>query len=173
MNRRCRSVLATLTAIVGLGIWLRAEGQLSLQVKKAPADRSNVIVGTSTTKHYVGLLKNASKSPMLVQIIQMSGRYGGNGRFGVCYLERWNVASREWDYLPPPNVGVEPIEVKTITLRPRSMIEACSTVISQQHGRAGACYRFTLQVQAKGSPSPSVLSRSFKIDGVPPPSCGQ
>lgn len=162
MNRHCRSVIATLTATVGLCVWLRAEGKLSLQVKKAPADRSNVIVGASTTEHYIGLLTNASKSPMLVQIIQMPGRYGGNGRFGVCYLERWNVASREWDYLPAPVVGIEPVEVKTVTLKPRSVIETCSTLLSQQ---AGACYRFILQVQTKGAGSPLFLSRNFRTDG--------
>jgi len=162
LNRHCRSVFATLTAIVGLGVWLRAEGQLSLQVKKAPADRSNVIVGASTTEHYVGLLKNASQSPMLVQIIQMPGRYGGNGRFGVCYLERWNAASREWDYVPAPVVGVEPVEVKTITLKPRSVIETCSTLLSQQRGQAGACYRFILQVQTKAAVFPLVLSHVFR-----------
>ena len=156
MNHHCRSVFATLTAIVSLGVWLRAEGQLSLQVKKAPANRSNVIVGASTTEHYVGLLKNASKSPMLVQIIQMPGR------FGVCYLERWNAALREWDYVPAPVVGVEPIEVKTITLKPRTVIETCSTLLSQQRGQGGACYRFIVQVQTKATGSPLVLSRVFR-----------
>jgi hypothetical protein len=162
----------TLTALVGLGCWLRADGQLSLQVKKVPSDRSNVIVSTSATEHYVGLLKNGSKSAILVQMIQMSGRYGGNGGFGACYLERWNAASRQWDYVPAPSAGVEPIEVRTITLKPRSTIEACRIDISEQRGEPGACYRFTLQVQAKGYPSPSVLSRSFKINGLPPASCG-
>ena len=164
MNRHCRSGFATLTAFFGLCVWLRTEGQLSLQVKKAHADRSNVIVGASTTEHYIGLLKNASKSPMLVQIIQMPGRHGGNGRFGVCYLERWNSASREWDYVPAPVVGLEPVEVKTISLRPRSAIETCSTLFSQQPGQAGACYRFILQVQTKAAGSPLVLSRAFRTD---------
>jgi hypothetical protein len=102
---------------------------------------------------------------MLVQIIQMPGRHGGNGRFGVCYLERWNAASREWDYVPAPVVGVEPVEVKTVTLKPRSAIETCSTLLSQQPGQAGACYRFILQVQAKAAGSPLVLSREFRTDG--------
>lgn len=159
-------MFATLTVIVGLAVWLRAEERLSLQVKKAPADRSNLIAGATMTEHYVGLLKNSDKSPLLVQTIQMPGRYSGNGRFGICYLERWNAASREWAYVPAPVVGVESIEVKTITLKPRSAMETCSTLLSQQPGQAGACYRFTLQVQTKGLPVPTTLSRAFRI-GAP------
>ena len=163
MIRHCPSVFTTLTAVVGLCVCLRAEGQLSLQVKKTPADRNNVVVGASTTE-YIGLLKNDSKSPKLVQIIQMPGRHGGNGRFGVCYLERWNEASREWDYVPAPVADVEPVEVKTVTLKPRSAIETCSTLLSQQPGQAGACYRFILQAQTKAAGSPLLLSRAFRTD---------
>jgi hypothetical protein len=164
--------------IVGLMLCISARAQLglSLQVRKGPSHANHVIVGSPPPRSYVGLLRNTDSSPMLLQIIQMAGRPGANGRFGACYLEQWNSSLRRWDYLPQPIVATETFEVKSIVLKSGVPIQVCDALFSSKVGQPGICYRFMLQVQMRGHDAPSVLSRSFKVGGAAPsegkpPSC--
>src|SRR5437016_8047249 len=168
------SVFVAVTVFVVLIMSARAGGQLVLEVKEEPPDPYHVMIGGVPGRRYVGLLKNAGKSPVLVTIMQMRGRQIGSGRFRACYLERWNPISHHWSYTPGPVADVNTSDVTTVRMEAGSSVQACDALVSQE---AGLCYRFSLQVQAKGSLSPSVLSRSFRVgtpaDGNLPPSCGK
>ena len=162
--RRCTLVRSALLAIV---LVPKMDGQLLLRVQKVAADRTHVIVGGPPGARYVGLLTNKGTSAAFVEIIQMRGRGNGNGRFRACYLERWNSASNRWDYLEPPIAVAENVQASSVILRPNTSSPVCSSMISAQpRGQHAECYRFTLQVQTRGSNTPTTLSRAFRI-GVP------
>src|SRR5580704_2561315 len=158
-KRLGRAFVSIAVAIIGVRTTTAgAQRRLQMEVKVAPPDRSRMIIGAPTTKTYVGLLRNAGKSPVLVQIIPISGRHEGSGRFGACYLERWDATSHRWVYLPAP----ESAPVYSSALNGGDAIDVCGPPSAEELGQSGTCYRFTLQVQLKGSKSPTLLSRTFK-----------
>src|ERR1700682_2336060 len=111
-TRPGRAFVSIAVAITGvLTTTAGAQRPLQMEVKVAPPDPSRMIIGTPTTKTYVGLLRNAGKSPVLVQIITIAGRHEGSGRFGACYLERWDATSQRWVYLPAPVMSLESVPV--------------------------------------------------------------
>jgi hypothetical protein len=163
-KRLGRAFVSIAVAIIGvLTTTAGAQRRLQMEVKVAPPDPSRMIIGAPTTKTYVGLLRNAGKSPVLVQIIPISGRHKGNGRFGACYLERWDATSHRWVYLPAPVMSLESVPVYSSTLNGGDAIDVCGRPSAEELGQSGTRYRFTLQVQLKGSKSPSLLSRTFKV----------
>jgi hypothetical protein len=160
---RCAIVSATITLIAVLTAAADIQRHLRMEVKVAPPDPSRMIIGAPTAKTYVGLLRNTAKSPVLLQIIPIAGRHQGTGRFGACYLERWDATSHRWVYLPAAVMGLESVPVYSFTLNGGDAIDVCGRPSAEELGQSGACYRFTLQVQRKGSKSPSILSRTFKV----------
>ena len=163
-KRPGRAFVSIAVAIIGvLTTTAGAQRPLQMEVKVAPPDPSRMIIGAPTTKTYVGLLRNAGKSPVLVQIIPISGRHQGNGRFGACYLERWDATSHRWVYIPAAVMSLESVPVRSSTLNGGDAIDVCGRPSAEELGQSGPCYRFTLQVQLKGSTSPSILSRTFKV----------
>ena len=100
-KRQGRTPVSIALAIIGvLTTTAGAQRRLQMEAQVAPPDPSRMIFGAPTTKTYVGLLRNAGKSPVLVQIIPISGRHQGSGRFGACHLERWDVTSHRWVCIP-------------------------------------------------------------------------
>ena len=150
------SIIGVLTTTAG------AQRRLQMEVQVTPPDPSRMIIGAPTTKTYVGLLRNAGKSPVLVQFIPISERTQGSGRFGACYLERWDATSHRWVYIPAAVMSLESVPVRSSTLNGGDVIDVCGRPSAEELGRSGPCYRFTLRVQLKGSTSPSILSRTFK-----------
>ena len=73
------SLIGALTTTAG------AQRRLQMEVQVTPPDPSRMIIGAPTTKTYVGLLRNAGKSSVLVQFIPISERTQGSGGFGACY----------------------------------------------------------------------------------------
>ena len=161
--QRCAIASVTITLIAVLTAAADIQRHLRMEVKVAPPDPSRMIIGAPTTKTYVGLLRNTGKSPVLVQIIPIAGRHEGSGRFGACYLERWDATSHRWVYLPAPVMSLESVPVYSSTLNGGDAIDVCGRPSAEELGQSGTCYRFTLQVQLKGSKSPSLLSRTFKV----------
>jgi len=154
------AIIAVLTAVA------HAQRQLRVEVEAAPPDPNRVIIGAPTAKTYIGWLRNTGKSTVLVQIVPISGRYQGNGLRGPCYLERWDSTSHRWVYLTPALMSFESIPVHSFTLIGGDAVEVCGRPSALELGQQGACYRFVLQVQMKGSNSPSILSKAFRV-GVP------
>jgi hypothetical protein len=161
MGRTSMSIAVSIIAV--LVTTANAQRRLQVEIKVAPPDPSRMIIGAPATKTYVGLLRNVGKSPVLVQIIPFSGRHQGHGRFGACYLERWDATSRRWVYIPAAAMSLESVPVGSTTLNGGDAIEVCGRPSAEELGQSGPCYRFTLQVQLKGSASPSMLSRTFKV----------
>jgi hypothetical protein len=162
------AVIAVLTTTAG------AQGRLQMEVEVAPPDPSREIIGTLASKTYIGRLRSTGKSPVLVQVVPISGRYQGDGIRGACYLEKWDSSSRRWIYLPPAIMSFESASIYGFTLRGGDAAEVCGRPSALELG-PGRCYRFALQVQMKGSSSPSIISRAF-CAGVPaqrkvPPGC--
>jgi hypothetical protein len=157
----CSTVLITVVLTVGADL----QEQLRLEVEQTPNDPARKIVGSPPVRSYVGMLRNTGKSPVLVQIIPISGRDSASGRFSTCYLERWNLNLRRWDYLPAAVMGIESVPVRTFTLKAGDAIRLCDASFPGEP-ESGACYRFTLQLQMKHATSPSVISRTFKV-GTP------
>lgn len=161
-------IVAVLTATAG------AQRRLQMEVEVAPPDPSREIIGTLVANTYIGRLRNKGKSPVLVQVVPIAGRHQGNGIRGACYLEKWDSTSRRWVYLPPPIVSLESAFIYSFTLRGGDAAEVCGRPSVVELG-LGKCYRFVLQVQMKGSSSPSIISREF-CAGLPagkkvPPGC--
>jgi hypothetical protein len=165
-SMRCCAIASVTITIAVLAGATDIQSHLRMEVKAVPPDPSRIIIGAPATKTYVGLLRNAGKSPALVQIIPILGRSQGNGRFGACYLERWDATSHRWVYLPAAVMGLESVPVYSSTLNGGDAIDVCGRPLAEELGQSGACYCFTLQVQLKGSKSPSILSRTFKV-GAP------
>jgi hypothetical protein len=125
-KRLGRAFVSIAVAIIGvLPTTAGAQRRLQMEVKVAPPDPSRMIIGAPTTKTYVGLLRNAGKSPVLVQIIPISGRPQGNGRFGACYLERWDATSHRWVYIPAAVMSLESVPVRSSTLNGGDAIDVC------------------------------------------------
>jgi hypothetical protein len=163
-KRRGRAFVSIAVAIIGvLTTTVGAQRRLRMEVKVAPPDPSRMIIGAPTAKTYVGLLRNTGKSPVLVQIIPIAGRHEGSGRFGACYLERWDATSHRWVYIPAAVMSLESVPVSSSTLNGGDAIDVCGRPSAEELGQSGPCYRFILQVQLKGSTSPSILSRTFKV----------
>jgi hypothetical protein len=160
--QRCAIASVTITLIAVLTAAADIQRHLRMEVNVAPPDPSRMIIGAPATKTYVGLLRNTGKSPVLVQIIPIAGRHEGSGRFGACYLERWDATSHRWVYLPAPVMSLESAPVYSSTLNGGDAIDVCGRPSAEELGQSGTCYRFTLQVQLKGSKSPTLLSRTFK-----------
>lgn len=113
-----------------------------------PLDPNQVIVGAPSAKRYVGLLRNTGESPMLVQLIPISGRDDGSGSPSFCYLERWDSASRSWLYLPPALIeSTDSFQIKTFTLKPREAIAMCTSVLPKEAGQSCEC---SVQAAAPG-----------------------
>ena len=110
-----------------------------------------------------GSVKKRRQIPVLVQFIPISERTQGSGRFGACYLERWDATSHRWVYIPAAVMSLESVPVRSSTLNGGDAIDVCGRPSAEELGQSGPCYRFTLQVQLKGSTSPSILSRTFKV----------
>jgi hypothetical protein len=161
--RSCAIAFLTIALLAVLTAAADIQRRLRMEIKVAPPDPNHIIIGASATKVYVGLLRNTSKAPVLLQTIPMSGRYLGNGRFAACYLERWDATARRWVYLPAPVMSLESVPVYSVTLNTGDTTDVCGTALTEELGHPGTCYRFTLQVQLKGSVSPSVLSRTFQV----------
>jgi hypothetical protein len=161
-KRLGRAFASIAVAIIGvLTTTAGARRRLQVEVKVAPPDPNRRIIGAPRMKTYVGLLRNAGKPTVLVQFIPISGRHQGSGRFGACYLERWDVTSHRWVYIPEAVVSLEFVPVRSATLNGGDEIDVCGRPSAEELGQS--CYRFTLQVQLKGSASPSILSRTFKV----------
>lgn len=142
-----------------------AQSRLRIEVATAPPDPDHVIIGAPASTTYVGRLTNTDKSSMLVQVIAISGRHQGNGLRDACYLERWDSTSHQWLYVAPSVIGIEPTPVYSLTLRGGEAAEVCGPATFEL-GQCSACYRFILQVQTKGSNSPSFLFKTFRV-GLP------
>jgi hypothetical protein len=141
-----------------------AQRQLRLEVRQVPPDPNHSMVGAPPAKNYIGRLRNRGESPLLIQIIPISDRDQGNGKFGSCYLERWDSATRRWIYLPPTLIAVvEPVQIKTLMLKPRDAIDLCTASFSQEAGQHAECYGFRLQLQIGGLSSPLMLFRTFQV----------
>jgi hypothetical protein len=163
MSGRLQRCAIASVAIAVLTAATDIQGHLRMEVKVAPPDPGRMIIGPPTTKTYIGLVRNTGKSPLLVQIIPIAGRREGSGRFGACYLERWDAPSHRWVYLPAAVMSLESVPVDSSTLNGGDAIDVCGRPSAEELGQSGTCYRFTLQVQLKGSKSPSILSRTFKV----------
>ena len=163
--QRCIIVCSTLLITIALTVGADLHEQLRLEIEGTPINTARKIVGSPPAKSYVGVLRNAGKSPVLVQIIPISERGSASGRFSACYLERWNLNLRRWDYLPVAVMGIESVPIRTFTLRAGDTIRLCDAAFSAEP-ESGACYRFTLQLQMKHATSPSVISGTFKV-GIP------
>ena len=162
-----RAFLAVTIAIIAvLSATADAQGRLRMEVEVAPPDPSRVMISAPAARTYIGRLRNTGKSPVLVQVVPISGRHQGNGLRGACYLERWESSSHRWIYLAPALVSLESTPVYSFTLRGGDAAEVCGRPSALELGQPGACYRFILLVQMKGSSSPSTLSRAFRV-GVP------
>ena len=133
---------------------------LLLNIREERVGPSQVIVGEPAAKRYFGILQNTAKSSILVLVIQMRTRPIGNGRFHACYLERWNPKSHGWTYTPQAVMTINSPEVTTVLLNAGSSVQACDAVLSEE--TEVGCYRFVLQVQAKGSAAHR-LSQPFKV----------
>ena len=163
------AIIAVLTTTAG------AQRRLQMEVEVVPPDPSREIIGTLASKTYIGRLRNTGKSPVLVQVVPIAGRNQGNGIRGACYLEKWDSTSRRWIYSPPPIMSLESASIYSFILRGGDAAEVCGRPSALELGPPGKCYRFVLQVQMKGSSSPSIISRAFCV-GVPaerkvPPGC--
>jgi len=166
-KRQHRAFLSIPIAIIAvLSAVANAQRYLRMEVEVAPPDPGRVIIGTPAAKTYIGRLTNTGKSPVLVQVVPISGCHQGSGLRDACYLERWDSISHQWIYLTPALVSVESIPVYSFTLAGGDAAEVCGRPSALELGQPGACYRFMLQVQTKGSNSPSILSRAFRV-GVP------
>jgi hypothetical protein len=161
-GRMQHCAFASVTIIAVLTAAAEIHPPLRMDVKVMPPDPSRVIIGAPAAKTYVGVLRNTSKSLVLVQIIPMPGRQQGNGRSGACYLERWDATSHRWVYLPAAVMSLESVPVYSLTLNGGDAIDVCGRPSAEELGQSGKCYRFTLQVQLKGFGSPSILSQTFK-----------
>jgi hypothetical protein len=162
---RCIIVCLTLLIPVALTVGADLHEQLRLEIEQTPIDAARKIVGSPPARSYVGVLRNAGKSPVLVQIIPISERDSASGRFSPCYLERWNLTLRRWDYLPVAVMGIESVPIRTFTLKAGDAIRLCDASFPAEP-ESGACYRFSLHLQMKDATSPSVISRTFKV-GIP------
>ena len=131
-----RLTSAIVTCVLVLNPTARAaESQILMQAKLAPPDPNRVTVGSSPAKHYIGLLKNNGKSPVVVQIMHIPGRGDGNGRFRSCYLERWDVTSRQW--INAPQAVIEaglPLTISTFKVKPGDSIVVCDTFFAKETG---------------------------------------
>ena len=156
--------IAVVTVVLAFGTDL--QDHLRLEVEQTPNDPSRKVVGSPFVRSYVGTLRNTDKSPVLIQIIPISGRDSASGPFGACYLEQWNLNLHRWDYSPAPVLGIESAPVRAFTLKAGDAIRLCGASFPAEPEQTGACYRFTLQLQLKQTTSPSVISRTFKV-GTP------
>jgi hypothetical protein len=163
-----RCIIACSTAVITVVLTVGADVQkhLRLEAEQTPNDPTRKIVGSPSARSYVGMLRNTGKSPVLVQIIPIPGRDSASGSFSACYLERWNLNLRRWDYLPAPVMGIESVPVRTFTLKAGDAIRLCDASFPAEPEQSGACYRFTVQLQMKRATSPSVISGTFKV-GTP------
>ena len=175
-KRQGRTFVSTAAAIIAvLTTTAGAQRRLQMEVEVAPPDPNREIIGTLAAKTYIGRLRNTGKSSVLIQVIPIAGRNQGNGIRGACYLEKWDSTSRRWIYWPPPIMSLESASIYSFILRGGDAAEVCGRPSALELGPPGKCYRFVLQVQMKGSSSPSMISRAFCM-GVPaekkvPPGC--
>ena len=163
-QRRAFFFSVTIAIIALLGTAADAQRRLRMEVEVVSPDPDRVIIGTPAAKTYIGRLKNTGKSSILVQVVPISGRHQGNGLRGACYLERWDSILHRWVYLAPALISRESTPVYSFTLNGGDTAQVCGRPSASELGPG--CYRFTLQVQMKGSYSPSILSRVFRV-GVP------
>jgi hypothetical protein len=110
------------------------------------------------------LLRNTGKSPILVQFIPISqNALRGAEGLGRAIWSGGTRPSHRWVYIPAAVMSLESVPVRSSTLNGGDAIDVRSRPSAEELGQSGLCYRFTLQVQLKGSTSPSILSRTFKV----------
>ena len=102
-GKKQRRVFVSLTIAIIAVLTTAADAQrrLRMEVEVALPDPSRVIIGAPAAKTYIGWLRNTGKSPVLVQVVPISGRHQGNGLRGACYLEKWDSTSHRWIDLAP------------------------------------------------------------------------
>jgi hypothetical protein len=60
-------------------------------------------------------------------------------------------------------MSLESASIYSFVLRGGDAAEVCGRPSALELGPPGKCYRFVLQVQMKGSSSPSIISRAFCV----------
>jgi hypothetical protein len=152
------------TIVLVLNVSAQTRMPLRLDVKVTPPDSNRVVIEAPDSKTYVGFLKNISKASLLFHVIPMAERPQGSGRYGACYLERWDPTSHQWVYVPRPLINPGSVSVSMFTLNPGQTVDVCGRPSTQELDPPGTCYRFRLQVQLKNFRSPSILSQTFKVE---------
>jgi len=166
-------VYATIMGILALNLTAMAQARMLLTVRQAPSDPDRVTLGAPPMRHYIGLLKNAGKFSVEVEIMRIPGRSYGIGRFRSCYVERWNSTSGRWIDVPQGvmETGL-PMPISTLTVKPGDSVTVCDTTVSNE---PAACYRFRVELQLKGIIAPQTLSAAFRtgslLESGLPPSC--
>ena len=148
---------------------------LSLAVETEKVDIDHVLAGAGPPIKYVGMLKNNSRIPITIQIVPMNGRQPGNGRFGACYLEKWDIAGGKWRYQNPPVADRGSSKLELLTISPKAAVAVCSIPSPIVTGGLAECYRFVIQAILPHSSAPSLFTRNFVVGGqdqqqaTPPP----
>ncbi len=152
------------TIVLVLNVAAQVRMPLRLDVTAMPPDSNPVVIEAPAAKTYVGFLRNISKASLLFHVIPMAERQQGSGRYGACYLERWDPTSHQWVYVPEPLMSPGSVSVYVFTLNVGQTVDVCGRPSNQVLDPSRTCYRFTLQVQLKNFRSPSILSQTFKVE---------
>jgi hypothetical protein len=138
---------------------------LSLAVETEKVDIDHVLAGAGVPIQYVGVFKNNSRIPITIEIVPITGRQPGNGRFGACYLEKWDRAGKKWRYENPPVAGRGSSTVELLTISPKAAVAVCSTPSPIVPAGLAECYRFVIQAILPHSSAPSLFARNFVVAG--------